>query len=233
MKGMKRSILLISVLSLAVLSCQSHNQNTVKSRSFGYDGIDVSRYQGDINWKQVKNDLPEDAFVYIKCTEGATHTDPKYRANASGAKAQGLHIGGYHYFRMISSAHDQFKNFKKALDSIDADLIPMVDVETNDGKDIKVLQDSLQVFLNLLEKEYGAKPMIYDTMRSYNTYCAPNFNRYPLYIGRYGSKAPIVNGPSHYTIWQYSEKGSIAGIKKSVDLCRFHKGCDIKDILLN
>ncbi len=225
-------LLLSLLLFFALVSCQNQNQSTARSRSHGFDGIDVSRYQGDINWKQVKKGLPEDAFVYIKCTEGATYSDRNYKANASGAKAQGLHIGGYHYFRMISSAHDQFKNFKKALDTIGPDLIPMVDVETNDGKEIKVLQDSLQVFLNLLEKEYGAKPMIYGTMRSYNTYCAPKFNKYPLYIGRYGDKAPVVNGPSHYTIWQYSEKGSIAGIKKSADLCRFHKGCDINDILL-
>lgn len=196
------------------------------------DGIDVARYQKEINWTQVSKSLKPSSFVYIKCTEGATYTDPMYEENARAAKKSGLHVGGYHYFRMTSSAHEQFKNFKKALDIIPFDLIPMVDVEGNDGKPKKELQDSLQTFLNLLEKEYGKKPMIYGTQRSYNTYCAPRFNKYCLYIGRYGKDAPVVNGPSHYTIWQYTEKGKVHGIKTTVDLCKFHPEKDIKDILL-
>lgn len=196
------------------------------------DGIDVSRHQGIIEWTKTARALPIDGFVYIKCTEGATLTDPLWRTNALGARNEGLHVGGYHYFRMTSSAHDQFKNFKQALDLIPFDLIPMVDVETSDGATKKELQDSLQVFLKLLEKEYKVTPMIYGTQRSYNTYCAPRFNYYPLYIARYSDRIPVVNGPSHYTIWQYSDEGKVAGIKKKVDLCRFHKDKGLKDILM-
>lgn len=108
----------------------------------------------------------------------------------------------------------------------------MVDVETDDGYSKKEMQDSLQVLLNLLEKEYKVRPMIYGTQRSYNTFCAPRFNHYPLYIGRYGENAPIVKGPSHYTVWQYTDKGELPGINKKVDLCRFHKGKGLKDILM-
>lgn len=197
-----------------------------------FDGIDVSRHQGTIEWDKVSGKLPSNAFVYIKCTEGASYTDPMWRKNAVEAKKAGLLVGGYHFFRMTSSAHDQFENFKKALSIISIDLIPMVDVETSDKHSKKELQDSLQVLLNLLEKEYKTAPMIYGTQRSYNTYCAPRFNHHPLYIGRYGKNAPVVNGPSHYTVWQYTEEGELNGIKKKVDLCRFHKDKGLKDILL-
>lgn len=206
--------------------------STISIDNSRIDGIDVARYQGNINWNIASRSLSKNSFVYIKCTEGATYTDPTYKKNAMQAKKHGLHIGGYHYFRMTSSAHAQFNNFKKALDSIDCDLIPMVDVETKDKKSVRALQDSLQVFLDLLEKEYGTKPMIYGTMRSYNSYCAPRFNTYPLYIGRYGEEPPVVNGPSHYTIWQYSDKYIMDGISKPVDVCRFHPMRSIKDILL-
>ena len=108
----------------------------------------------------------------------------------------------------------------------------MVDVETADGKDVKELQDSLSVLLNLLENYYGVKPMIYGTIRSYNNYCAPRFNNYPLYIGRYGKKVPVVNGPSHYTIWQFTDKAQVDGIEKPVDLCLFHPSKNIDDIKL-
>lgn len=212
--------LFISVCTSCTSSCQC------------LDGIDVSRHQGVIDWKETSRSLPKKAFVYIKCTEGATLTDRNYRINATQAKSNKLYVGGYHYFRMTSSAHDQFINFKNALDSIDFDLIPMVDVETDDGYSKKEMQDSLQVLLNLLEKEYKVRPMIYGTQRSYNTFCAPRFNHYPLYIGRYGENAPIVKGPSHYTVWQYTDKGELPGINKTIDLCRFHKDKGLKDILM-
>lgn len=214
------SIFLSSIILTYSVSCQS------------VDGIDVARYQKNINWEKVSKNIGKDAFVYVKCTEGASHSDPKYKTNAKGAKKAGLHVGGYHFFRMTSSSQDQFNSFKKALDNIDPDLIPMVDVETGDGYSTNQIQDSLQVFLDLLEKEYGKKPMIYGTQRSYNTFCAPRFNSYPLYIGRYGKNVPVVKGPSHYTIWQYSEKGKVHGIKTTVDLCKFHPQKGIKDISL-
>lgn len=213
-------ILITGIILTSSTSCQS------------IAGIDVSRHQKDINWVKTAKCIKSNGFVYVKCTEGATYTDHKYKKNASGAKKAGLHVGGYHYFRMTSSIHSQFNNFKKALDNIDADLIPMVDIETSDGYPAKQLQDSLQVFLDLLENEYGKKPMIYGTQRSYNTYCAPRFNSYPLYIGRYGKNVPVVNGPSHYTVWQYTEKGKVNGIKTTVDLCKFHPKRGIEDILL-
>ena len=195
-------------------------------------GIDVSHHQGTINWKKVRQSQPDLAFVYVKCSEGKTHVDSKFVENAKGASAQGFRVGAYHYFRMTSSAHEQFKNFKRQMDKVHLDLIPMVDVETDDKRARKEVQDSLRVLLNLLEKEYGKKPMIYGTTRSYNAYCAPQFNDYLLYIGRYGTVRPVIFGPSHYAIWQYSESGHIEGIPNAVDFCRFHPNNSINDIVL-
>lgn len=197
-----------------------------------FDGIDVSHHQGKIIWEKVKQAQPGLEFVYVKCSEGKTYVDPNFIKNAKGALEQGYRVGAYHFFRMTSSAHEQYRNFKKQMDRVHLDLIPMVDIERDDGKPHKELQDSLRVLLNLLEKAYGKKPMIYGTQRSYNTYCAPEFNDYPLYIGKYSSSKPIVIGPSHYTIWQFSETGSIKGFAGGVDLCRFHPNKSIDDIVL-
>lgn len=194
------------------------------------DGIDVSHHQGNIDWKKVKESCPDLKFVYIKATEGKSHVDPRFSANAKGASLVGYNVGAYHYFRMTSSAHAQFANFKKQMDAVHLDLLPMVDVETNDRKPRKQFQDSLKVFLDLLEKEYGKKPVIYGTQRSYNSYCAPEFNDYPLYIGKYSTSKPIVIGPSHYSIWQFSETGIIPGIPTYVDLCKTHPDFQIEHI---
>lgn len=194
-------------------------------------GIDVSAHQGDIDWARVASDSAKIQFVYVKATEGATYQDKKYVRNVKGASAVGLKVGAYHYFRMTSGAHEQFRNFSGVLDSVPFDLIPMVDVETRDKASVEQLQDSLTVFLDLLEKRYGVAPMIYATNRSYNQLCAQVCEgKYQLYIGRYGSEEPVVTGESRYSIWQYSETGKVSGITKGVDLCAFRPGVTIKDI---
>ena len=195
-------------------------------------GIDVSHHNGDIDWNLLRSKQNLD-FVYIKATEGATHVDKNYFKNVEGANAAGYSIGSYHFFRMTSSAHDQFKNFHNAIvEAGKQSLIPMVDVETTDGHPISQLQDSLNVFISLIKKEFGVFPMIYGTNKSYNSYCGGNFNNFHLYIGRYGNKPPIIKGKGHYTIWQYSEKGRLPGIPKPVDIAKFHPKYSINDITL-
>ncbi len=132
---------------------------------------------------------------------------------------------------MTSGAHSQFKNYKRALDSVPFNLIPMVDVETRDGKSVSEFRDSLSVFLRLIEKTYGVVPMIYGTNRSYIELCGDYLDgSYPLYIGRYGPSAPVVSGKTHYSVWQYSESGNVEGIAKPVDICRFHPEVSLKDL---
>lgn len=215
---------------LCSIVCISCNKKTSSELSTDFDGIDVSYHNGTIDWESVKLECPDLQFVYVKCTEGATYVDPEFTVNAKGARSQSFNVGAYHYFRMTSGAHDQFLNFKKNLDAIEFNLIPMVDVEKDGGKPRKELQDSLRVLLSLIEEEYGVKPMLYGTNKSYNAYCAPEFNDYPMYIGRYWNDAPIVKGKGHYTVWQYSESGKIKGIPKGTDLCQFHGECGIDDI---
>ncbi len=222
---------LLAILTF-IVSCKERSKTPVESRGTLIQGIDVSHHQGKIDWNEVQKHNPDLLFVYVKSTEGKTLIDPMFLVNAKGASAQGFKIGAFHYFRMTSSPKEQFRNFKEQMDRVRLDLIPMVDVEEADGMSRKEVQKNLKVLLELLEKEYGKKPMIYGTNRSYNALCAPEFNDYPLYIGRYGKNKPVVTGPSHYTIWQYTDKGRIQGIQKQVDLCRFHEMLSVKDIML-
>lgn len=190
-----------------------------------YHGIDVSNHQGDIDWTLVATDK-NIQFVYIKATEGATHRDKRYKKNIKEAKENGFLVGSYHYLRNTSYVIDQFNNFMSFVDKNIQDLLPMVDIEE------KVDKDSIKLFCELIKKKYGRLPVIYGTNRSYNSYCAPDFNNYYLMIGRYGSNHPVVKGKVHYDIWQYSEKGKVNGISKFVDLNRFHPEFDISKIKL-
>ena len=197
-------------------------------------GIDVSHHQKDIDWKKVAADNVQ--FVYIKATEGATYQDPMFKKNIEGAQKAGLLVGVYHFFRMTSTPEEQFENFKRAMKGYKMDLVPMIDVEPTDkemkGKSIKDLQKNLDKFIALVKAEYGVPPMIYGTQRSYNTYCAPKYNNYHLYIGRYGKNSPEIIGKGTYTIWQYTETGKINGIQVAVDICKFNPKYGIKDIMI-
>ena len=190
-----------------------------------YHGIDVSRHQGVIDWSKVAQDK-KIQFVYIKASEGTTYTDPQYARNIKGAKKNGFLVGSYHFLRNSSPVTSQFQHFTTVVDKKLQDLVPMVDVEE------KISKDSIAKFCKLIKQHYGKSPMIYGTMRSYNCYCAPDFNDYYLMIGRYGNRPPVINGKGHYNIWQFSENGIVKGIPKPVDLDRFHPDFDLSKIKL-
>lgn len=146
--------------------------------------------------------------------------------NNTEARKNGFKVGSYHYLRNTSATVDQFHNFISVAKKELQDLIPMVDVEES------VSKDSIRLFCKLVEDYYGKKPVIYGTNRSYNSFCAPDFNDYILMIGRYGNNRPFIKGSGHYDIWQFSEKGRIPGIPKAVDLDRIHPDFDVLDLYL-
>ena len=216
---------IVAILT-ATLLIASKPQNKKRPPSFG---IDVSHHNGDIAWEKVPNNIK---FVYIKATEGWGWQDDQYHDNVKGARKQGIKVGSYHFFRMNTSARTQFKNFTSLVKKDQQDLIPMVDVETLDGKTPKQLRDSLLVFCKLIENHFGKKPMIYTSQSYYNDWLAPTFNKYHLYIANYRGQKPTINGGGTYTIWQYTDKGTVRGIPHNVDLGRFNSKHSVASITL-
>lgn len=197
----------------------------------GYDGIDVSKHQGKINWNKVAEDK-NIQFVYIKATEGRSMLDRRYRENIRGARKAGLKAGSYHFFTSWRSAREQFENFRKHVDRSEQDLIPMVDVEESGCRNAsrRELQKSLGEFMELMKAEYGRYPLLYSQYRFYNEKLAPEFNKYFIFMARYSSAEPVLRGHGKHNIWQYSERGKVRGIKGHVDLDRFVNGTSFKDI---
>ena len=235
-KGRHIALMLAVLLMLAGCSDASGDKSTrdVKPRREGalIDGIDVSSHQGDINWEKVTaND--DIRFAYIKATEGETYQSPHYVYNVEQAQRCNLLVGSYHYLSTTSSIQQQFDNFVRTVGQIRQDLIPMIDVEDRGEWSRSQLIDSLTVLANLMETHFKKKPMIYSTMDFYNQNLSPQFNKYPLYIGRYSNTKPNISWEGDYTIWQFSEDGIMAGINVYVDLCRFHPDHDLAELLLD
>ena len=199
--------------------------------SSDYDGIDVSSYQKDIDWDAVCNDK-KIRFVYVKATEGATYTSPHFRYNIENARKHGLKVGSYHFLRTTSSLQSQFENFTRAVKPEEQDLVPLIDIEQRGNWTPKQIVDSLEVFIKMVSKHYNCRPMIYTMTSFYNKYLASHFKKYPLFIARYSESAPELNDGAHYTLWQYTDQGTVKGIDHAVDMCRFAKDKRIADILL-
>ena len=91
-------------------------------------GIDVSKYQGKINWKKVSKSKKV-KFVYIRATEGTTIKDPRYKANVDSARKHKIYVGSYHVYSSKTTAYQQFANFKSVVSKKKQDLIPVLDIE--------------------------------------------------------------------------------------------------------
>ncbi len=225
----------LSVLLLTVVAGISCAQVTVNGSSANliYDGIDVSSYQKDIDWSATAKDK-NIKFVYVKATEGATYRSRHYQYNIENARQYGINVGAYHFFRPNVPVEKQFLNFTSVVKKEDQDLIPLIDVEVRGNNlTVKALVDSVLAFADKLEDYYGCKPMIYTGHAFYNSYLSGKIPGYPLFIARYSKVEPRLTGGANWVLWQFSEKGVIAGIDHAVDLCRFNKGCGLKDILIS
>ncbi len=229
--------LLISIVMLGWLPMAAQQQGkvtiddkTMDSRSVVYDGIDVSSYQKDIDWRTTASDK-NIKFVYVKATEGATHRQRHYAYNMENARKHGIKVGAYHFMRTTVPVKRQFENFISVVKLEDQDLVPLIDIETKGSWTAKQLADSVLYFAQLLEKHYGCKPMIYTGSSFYNSYLAGRIKGYKLFIARYSKLEPKLSDAT-WTLWQFSERGRIAGIDTHVDLCRFNRGMGLADILI-
>lgn len=181
-------------------------------------GIDVSRYQGDINWREVAKDARV-TYVYLKATESTGLVDKTYAKNLKGARKAGLPVGVYHFFSPNTPSHQQLANFTKTVDPRTQDLIPIVDVEIAPKRKSQVLPflRRLRAFVDGVEKHFGCKPMIYTSQDFYNKYLAGKFLDCPFMFARYADDVPQVNDKVRFMVWQFTASGRIRGIKGDVD----------------
>lgn len=195
-------------------------------------GIDVSHYQGAINWQLASIDQNV-RFVYIKATEGSGLVDSYYRKNLTEARRYGIPAGSYHFFSPSASSLTQLKNFTDNVKLREQDLIPVVDVETRGKGSLADFQGKLRNFLIEIERVYGVKPIIYTGVNFFNKYLAGKFSDYKFNIARYNvEELPPLNENVDVILWQFTQEGRVGGVKGNVDRCRFVNGHGLQDILM-
>ena len=184
-------------------------------------GIDVSRYQGMINWNRLRNALIDRLpirFVIIKSTEGDSHIDTKFRDNFSNAKEHGFIRGVYHFWSNKSSARRQAYFFLAMVHLQQGDLPPVLDVE-HKPKNISTeeFQQNILTWLHIVEDRYHVKPIIYTYYKFKDQYLSDSrFDDYPYWIAHYYVNQMEYQGA--WKFWQHTDAGRLPGIKGYVDL---------------
>jgi len=185
-------------------------------------GIDVSKYQQEIDWKKVSE--MEDGgkriqFAYIRSSMGEKRSDERFEENWKGSGAAGLLRGAYHYFDAREDALKQARNFIHQIEKVGGvgELPPVVDVEVNYHLSNQALQDAVGLFISEVEKAFGVRMLLYTGANFYKAHLAAKFPNIPLWIAHYQVSKPATDVYS-WQFWQFTEKGRVNGIRENVDL---------------
>ncbi len=203
--------------------------------SYEIHGIDVSRYQGFIDWPSVKQMKVQDiklGFAFIKATEGLGNVDKQFKRNWKKAKEAGVTRGAYHFFLATKSGKTQAKNFISAVKLEPGDLPPVLDIEQLYGVAPAKMRKEVQDWLTIVQDYYKVKPIIYTYVNFYTRFMSNEFDDYPLWAAHYLEKdRPRINRP--WIFWQHNERGRVNGIVRPVDFNVFNgDSSDFEDLLI-
>ncbi|MDQ0046490.1 lysozyme [Paenibacillus polymyxa] len=193
-------------------------------------GIDVSHYNGNIDWQQVA--AAGKTFAFIKATEGTKYQDNQFLINVQGAREANILVGAYHFLNATTAdgARQEAANFARALDSAGGrlDLPPVMDYENNPkGLTPAQINEVAHAFLDEMERLTGRQPIVY-TGNVFASKFDPTFSMYKLWVARYSTtqKPTAVPAWNNWWAWQYSSTGSVPGIRGQVDLDEYNGTID-------
>lgn len=222
MKKSKKTI--ISLLLFCIIATISLNSMALTPASrVTYEGIDVSNWQGHINYAEVKKDGID--IVYIKSSQGDDYKDPYFELNYENAKANGLLVGVYHFVeaRSITEAEREAEFFSSVISGKQIDCKLAMDFEEFGSLTRQEINEVSRAFLERLEEITGKETIVYsDLFNSRNTFELSD--EYPLWIAYYGEYAELEEIKSNWKTWQgqqYTDRGRVRGIQGYVDRDRF------------
>ena len=213
----RKKVFIAVVLVFCVLAALIWNGKIVPNRLFAarypIKGVDVSAYQGIIDWETLSQQ--DISFVFIKATEGSSFVDRNFAYNYKEAQTTGLRVGAYHFFSYDSEGGTQAENFIRTVEPCGGMLPPVIDLEFyGDKRENPPLQADvrreLDIFIDIVSEYYGMKPIIYATEKSYSLYLDGAYEDYDIWI-RNVFVPPGLSDGRDWTFWQYTDKGHLEG----------------------
>lgn len=239
-----RKLLLIGVATGVILACYTlfirpylyrsgvfeipKETNVYFPAGYKVYGIDLSHYQGEVDWELMKKGLEHDSvklsFVFVKATEGKDHLDASFQSHIRQARKHGYIVGAYHYFSLQSDPEEQADWYANNVNLYAGELPPVLDVEEQRGPE-KAFRAAVLKWLKRIEKHYGVKPIIYTSYKFKERYLhTPAFDTYPFWIAHYYVRELSYKGKWHF--WQHTDRGVVPGIHEDVDLNVFNGSLD-------
>lgn len=187
-------------------------------------GVDVSHFDGSINWTNVKT--AGIVFAYARATEGTTFTDPEFGANWADMKAAGIVRGADAFFHANLDPTIQADYFLSVMGTLQpGDLPPMLDVEVTDGQSAATIATNVNIWVNHVQALTGRAPLIYASSSFWASSVGNStaLSEFPLWIANWGVTCPTLPAAwTDWAIWQYSATGTVSGIAGAVDLDKFN-----------
>ncbi len=199
-----------------------HDWDQRRPTSYPIHGIDVSRWQTEINWLEARD--AGVSFVFIKATEGGDVADPKFELHRQGAEKAGVPWGAYHYFYFCRTAAEQARWFIQNVPK-GADLPHVLDMEWNPRSrtckkrpSSREVMDEARIFLSILEAHYGRRPVLYTTVDFYHDTGIGRLSGTELWLRSVADHPTRVYPGAYWTFWQYTGTGLVPGIEGKVDV---------------
>lgn len=186
------------------------------------EGIDVSEWQGSINFQQVREAGID--CVYIKATEGFDYYDPYYRTNYENARANGINLGFYHFLtaKTTQEAYEQANFFVSAISGMEVQMKFALDYEQFYDLNKNTISDIALTFMNRVSELTNEECVMYASAYYANNSFNEEVNKYALWVAEWGVSTPTLTGPwKSYDGWQYTDKGLVSGISTYVDRSLF------------
>jgi lysozyme len=230
-----RHVVLVATLAVSAFACGSPPNGdaekvgwtsqpvTVCAGGSTVQGVDVSVYQGSIDWTKVK--ASGRGFGIARVSDGTANPDSTFAANWSGMKAAGVVRGAYQFFRASVDPTAQANLLLDAIGTLEpGDLPPMADVEVMDGESGATLVANLATWLGVVKAKTGRTPLIYSAPGFWDA--LPNTGQFAgdtLVVANWQVNCPDTPTPwTNWTFWQYADDGSVPGISGAVDLDEFN-----------
>ncbi|MGF6256576.1 glycoside hydrolase family 25 protein [Ensifer sp. LBL] len=186
-------------------------------------GIDVSKWNGDIDWMKVKNSGV--SFAFIKATEGKDRVDTRFAEYWQKARAAGIPYAPYHFYYFCSTADDQADWFIANVPKSAVYLPPVLDVEWNGESKTcrhRPTPDEVRVemkrFMDRLEAHYGKRPIIYTSVDFHRDNLVDQFKEHHFWVRSVAKHPGEVYVERRWAFWQYTSTGVIPGIDGATDI---------------
>lgn len=230
--ALPRNVIAALCVSLAVAGCGAAqiamhgdadpHPGVERALSMPVHGIDISKYQGDIDWPRVRQAGVR--FAYLKVSEGGDHVDPRFYQNWEGAAAAGIARGAYHFMYWCRTASEQAVWFTQAVPQDRTQLPPVLDAEWNHSSvncpnqtTPADAREKIRKMLEIMEYHTGKRPVIYTDITFHRDVLQGYFPGYQFWLRSVAAEPHERYADRPWTFWQYTATGRVPGIDGNVD----------------